>query len=1046
MNEELEYSDVGILEEQENIEMIETVEVIEVSDVPTYEIDSAEAFPALGTSNDGLRHSLLNGKELPDQHPITAITGLDERLDEIERIKTVYSDKVNIANYYEWNDSKYDEYGYFVSLVPNTSAIKICDGSDILGVSVNAAGFIGGQYGDAPDDSYGLIVTSGLVDVRCELDVNVGDYVVSNTNGYAEKTDSEYGYKVLAKENKNGVDYALILLGVQADIINDLGIDLNQVKVRVSDNEKNIAAAMNVANEAYKKSSRVGEISKEAIKNALDALNKSNETSQKTDDIERNLSLVNEVATQARAISEASVTSAEKIRSEAVATANNALSTAYNTQNDLTKLSDEMAPLTQWEGENRSGIVGFVARANADSATLASLAEWKEGESENQSIAGAIAKVNEHEAVLDHITSHQGINGSTIAQVEQKADDNNASIISLVSSVDKYSVGEYSQAYGLTREQAKNILKPGYIYIPTEHEDSLSHSEIFVDETEPQWFTPGDYYVWGTNEQGNADWIEHSIGSVWVSPAIPANSNGTLKYWYIDSNTPSEGYEAYALYVWEEEQWKKVNTLAGNASNRAVSMIRQTTNEIAAEVTNARGNYTGLKARLEADKDAQVEMIASVVGEDGKVTAASIVNAVNDSGSSVAINADHIVLNGYTTNGDGSFQIHQNGYMIATGGTIGGWEIDNHKIHSPAVYGSASGTICGTGMASRDADQTKPAFYAGFSGNQYTPWGHEVWYGVCISVLDASEYADVYRTATGDKRQEIINCQTPTNTDIDTMGFGTVGFAYQCYLSGNWPERTAFYVNHSGYMKASKGTLGGFYLDNGCITNIGIANVTYGTEIGISPGITTDSRDPATGKYDITMEDDATLLTDTTGKKGLCFWAGARWNGSRMELEKAPFRVYRNGKLCATDGDIGGWTINSEFFGKVDANKYGLGLWSTAVGNADETEVFAIGQINGLTNSSSWSGAEFRVTNKGKLYASGVDIEGDITASSGKFGTWSISDDNMKFPTITSDEVVENLSGTSYQVQLSARGVAIWVDGKYCFAYWHNIMGVNPFA
>lgn len=681
-NDVLEYSDIHLVEEQNNINIEETIEVIDVFDTTTYTVDSDVAFPALGESNEYLKHQLLNGKELPDQHPITAITGLRNELDTIESLQTVYSDKKQLADYYEWEDGNVtieDRVGYFVSIRGDLRTIKICNTEDIFGVTVDEAAFIGGQDDIIRDYKYGLVLHSGVVDVRCESDVSVDDYVVSNEYGVAKRTSGHCGCKVIAIKDLNSVTYATVTLGVSDSQVFKLGNKMESLGNRLDDAETNIVAAMNVANEAYNKAVDVVDVSEEAIKSALEALNKSNETAERTNNIELNTSLANELAVQAKAISEAAELSADRIRSEAVAAANNALLEAYKTQDNLNELIGEMTPLSQWEGENGSGIVGFVARANADSATLASLAEWSDG-GEGQSIAGTIAKVNQHEAVLDHITSHNGINSSTIAQIEQKADDNNAYITSIVSSVDKYSVGEYSQAYGLTREQAASILKPGYIYIPTEHKDKRSHSEIFVGESEVNEFTPGDYYVWGINGQGKSDWIEHSVGSVWISSAIPANSNGVLKYWYLDSNTPPSGYEAYALYMWEDNQWKKINTLAGNASNRAVSMIRQTTNEIAAEVTDARGDFAGLNARLDADKKAQVAMVANVVQPDGSVNTASIVAAVNDKKSTVSINGDHIVLNGATTNGNGTFSISESGHMTATGGNIGGWTIGTYNI------------------------------------------------------------------------------------------------------------------------------------------------------------------------------------------------------------------------------------------------------------------------------------------------------------------------------------------------------------------------------
>ena len=66
----------------------------------------------------------------------------------------------------------------------------------------------------------------------------------------------------------------------------------------------------------------------------------------------------------------------------------------------------------------------------------------------------------------------------------------------LVASIDKYSVGEYSQSNGLTREQAKNILSEGMVYIPTKHSDTRSHSETFSDDGEKVTGTCRIDYIW----------------------------------------------------------------------------------------------------------------------------------------------------------------------------------------------------------------------------------------------------------------------------------------------------------------------------------------------------------------------------------------------------------------------------------------------------------------------------------------------------------------------------------------------------------------------
>lgn len=693
-----EYESVDILDLESDIDLDERVHVIEVEDSESMTVETFDAFNALGEPNEQLKHQLLNGRDVADQHPITAITGLKDKLDDIEALKTVYSNEKQSADYYQWEDDNViqeNRIGLFVTLCEDINKIRVCtEDDDIFGVVVDAAGFIGGQSDIARDYKYGLVAINGVVHVRCEESINIGDYIFSNNYGYAQKNKS--GYKVVGRHQIDGMEYVEIPLVTPIGKICELTDDVEKLGDRMDDAEINITAAINVANAAYNKAGEVGEVSEEAIKNALNALNKVTDISNKTDSFESRLTSANEVAVQAQAISQSAELAAERIRKEAVATANNALTEVNNTQDELDGLINNINPLITWEGENGSGISGFINQVEADRITLGNLSKWDDGENGTQSLSGIISTVGKHEAILTGFTGYDGEVKEIIAQVEQKADNNGASITSLVTSVDKYSVGEFSQAYGLTREQAKNILKPGYIYIPTKHKDKQSHSEIMWENSEEKEkgeegqketneFTPGDYYVWGINDQDNADWVEHSVGTVWISEAIPANSNGNLKYWYIDSNESPQGYEAYALYIWEDSKWEKVNTLAGNASNRAVSMIRQATDEIAAEVTNARGSYAGLSARLEADKKAQVEMVASVVNEDGTINTASIINSVNGSDSSVAINADHIVLNGYTSNANGSFQIDEDGYMIAKGGNIGGWIVEGSK---PEEFGN----------------------------------------------------------------------------------------------------------------------------------------------------------------------------------------------------------------------------------------------------------------------------------------------------------------------------------------------------------------------
>ena len=595
-----------------------TVEDIGSDVTEVIEIDMEESIG--WSSGDGTNHHTLYGRDDPDQHIIESITGLRGELDEIERLKPVCSDKFNIANYYKWKDAAYDEYGYFVSIVPGTSEIEICNGSDIFGVSIapKSAGFVGGENATVPrDNTYGLIATSGLVDVRCELEINVGDYVVSNASGYAKKSGSNFGYKVLALKNQqNGyhTSYAVISLDMQADRTNAIGENLQRVEAQVDANYKNIVSAINVANQAYNKSSEATSISQDALKDALDALTQSEKTAEKVQEALGTAQSASSVAAQARAIAEGVVTATNTLTTEATNRANDA---------------------------------------------------WA------------------------------------------KADEVQKETSSLCAKIDQHSVGEYSQSYNLTVEQAQGIVKPGIIYAPTEnHSEVYTYTNNIerVDVWDESAITDNSKVYYVIDEEGgrtyyhyeSSGWKEYSDVPAYIRkftaeylymwgylPAmeiygwitvdkfynkieddelndshkavyffkkpIDVSQYDNFGYWYTDSDEPedSEGkigiYEPYTLYKWEDGNWLAVATLKGNMSNRMVSEVYQTSNEIMMGVINPRGGIAAFDAIL-TDTEAKVQQLAAWKnGEDE--SKAIIYQEADDDGA-------RIVISTVTTEGD----------------------------------------------------------------------------------------------------------------------------------------------------------------------------------------------------------------------------------------------------------------------------------------------------------------------------------------------------------------------------------------------------------
>lgn len=463
--EQIDIDGVSVVEHETDVSIPEQEKIIEIDDAETIEIEIEEGFGYVA-GQSGL-HSTLPDRNEPKQHEIAAITGLREELDEIKSPRTIYSDGINVATYYEWQNAPYDGCGYFVSLILNTSTIQICSGSDIFGVTVDASGFIGGQDASVPrDNNYGLVVTSGLVDVRCELDVEVGDCVVSNAYGYATKSTSDYGYRVVAKENKRGVEYAVIALGVQADVSNAIGEELLDLDSRLDAAETNIISAINVAHQAYNKASEVEALSSIMSDKVNGALGSVDKVVTDVENMGGSVSAAAAISAQAKAIAESAATSAESMRNEAVTKANEALAETSDLRRELdSKISEIDAELgsTMLELEETKenilvikeelerGIEDAKKDVNATSDeikkdianTKAELSEtkdnilslqedltplttWPEGSDNPTGVAGFVAKADENSVAIGSLIEWQGETNLSMAAFKQEVADNYA--------------------------------------------------------------------------------------------------------------------------------------------------------------------------------------------------------------------------------------------------------------------------------------------------------------------------------------------------------------------------------------------------------------------------------------------------------------------------------------------------------------------------------------------------------------------------------------------------------------------------------------------
>ena len=652
------------------------------------EISVEEAIGWAG--GDNTIHDNLAGRDEPDQHPITSITGLRTELDQIEALQTVYSDKKQQADYYMWLQDNTHElpanpYGVFVSIYPDTDKIQICDGSsDVFGVTVANAAFIGNQeYAKAHgatktgrDGTYCLVSNYGIVGVRRETTVVVGDYVVPNIRGEAKKSDGNYGYLVTALSEVDGVQYAMISLGAPSTLAKIMSDSVQDLSERMSAAEYNITSVTNVANAAY---AMAKDAQDNAEKMSQYAHDKIAEAFDKIGDIDAEMlnlsaSVVNacETSALAKVIADGAVSSAEAIRAEAVTKANEANAKVNNLIKDL-------EPVTTWS-DPETGNTGAEYLTTYINSGLATKIEVQTVDS----------KTNE-----------------AFTAIEQNA----KSITSLVSTIDKYSVGEHSQAYGLTQEQAKSILKTGYIYVPT-----VKHSgEYIYNGTE---FQLGYYYEWDGEK-----WVPSLSTAVNFSSVFIQGAEAT-PYWVVTESDIVNGettYDLGGLYKWENGAWVKVASASNNVVSRAISNISQTATRIEASVQSVKGDVADLELRVDdtetrvttfashiigdyvsidtwseddkntgkiylandtnlywyyadgawkstasaseagltgtlatieqkADKNgASIAQVVSAVGKDGEITASSIVQAINDGKSSVSISGDYINLTGKVT-------------------------------------------------------------------------------------------------------------------------------------------------------------------------------------------------------------------------------------------------------------------------------------------------------------------------------------------------------------------------------------------------------------
>lgn len=572
LSEEENITLVEVQIEQGNENVTETVHTVEVGMAENVvEIDSA--FPPLGGSASMTDHGNLSGRYAPNQHPVDAITGLKDRLENLEALKQVRADKANIAQYYPWADGNPDvenRSGYFVAFT-NHNCIKISQ-DNVIGIIVqnDKTGFVG-NYIDDP--SYGLVCVSGIVPVRALNSVKAGDKIIPGPKGYAQKSTNDYGYEVIDVYDELTEHYAIIALVPETVSFVDLKDDIVELDNKIDIVQSNTIVAINAANEALKsQSAQIDKIGEQA-NSAEQIANDANQTASSAQIIASNAGMAAEIAKE---MADSAQTTVESIRIQVTKDISDAT-------NNILELTKKVEPLTTWTNNGNTGAEYFIQHVENDLAT-------------NTSVSMVDSRVDNAFTAIQ--TNAKGL--QTIALIERK-----------------YSAGVHSPSYGLSLSEAQETLKPGMIYVPTENV-----VEIAQGSNDPFNFYEGNSYEWNGN-----NWTETTDNVVLSDNYVKKQNN--IKYWYVRANdvtNPDDNdiiYPANSLCEWIDNKWAVVASSKDVSASWVSSRIYQTASSLGAEIATANNNIISLSGRID---DAESSITAMAQNGDTIALIKSIAN------------------------------------------------------------------------------------------------------------------------------------------------------------------------------------------------------------------------------------------------------------------------------------------------------------------------------------------------------------------------------------------------------------------------------------
>lgn len=249
----------------------------------------------------------------------------------------------------------------------------------------------------------------------------------------------------------------------------------------------------------------------------------------------------------------------------------------------------------------------------------------------------------------------------------------------------------------------------------------------------------------------------------------------------------------------------------------------------------------------------------------------------------------------------------------------------------------------------------------GATDNVYSPVGIRM---SAYGSANSAPYVDIWGNKSNSDPDTIYTIPSVRLGYLDGLSTTLNGTTVKCVGYGLYADNV--YLN--GTIMSQSGSIGGFKIDNNSLTNGG-----WGVDNSVM------------------------ICTGTSGSKaiggsdainGWCFSAGSK------------FGVTKIGNVYATGGKIGGFTISDY---NLKGNNIGLGA-----SNGHDCAFWA--------GASTGESAPFHVGHDGALYASNVNISGEITATSGNISGWIIGDESLYSGT-------DSMSSTNVGIYLGIDGI-----------------------